>query len=269
MKPQISYKKLFKLYSSVISILVGIETFILIFIDIPDNMKSIAAIINIAVFIITLFLIWIISIKMSKRRLKVCGTDVIVKFGNLFSENGNKVIGCNEYFDTLVDEHLISSKSLNGQVMNQYIDDITDLDSQILLDSGCKRNVVEEDNNKELGKNIKYKLGTCFKYQKYIFVAFSKLDNQYRAYLDMPNYMFCLMNFWNELNRVYNGENVVIPLLGSGITRIGNSKITKQEQLELLIDSLKYNNLSFSHDAQIIIVLPESLKDEIKLFNLE
>lgn len=118
-------------------------------------------------------------------------------------------------------------------------------------------------------KNTKYKLGTCFKYKDYIFVAFSKFDEQYRAYLDMPDYLFCLTNFWIELNRVYNGENIVVPLLGSGITRIGNSNITKQEQLTLIIDSLKYSNLVFTHDATITIILPESLKNEIRLFNLK
>lgn len=56
MKTRISFKKLLKLYSSVISILVGVETFVLIFIDIPDNEKGMAAIINIIIFIVVLFL---------------------------------------------------------------------------------------------------------------------------------------------------------------------------------------------------------------------
>ncbi len=269
MKTRISFKKLLKLYSSVISILVGVETFVLIFIDIPDNEKGMAAIINIIIFIVVLFFVFIISSLMTKRCLKLCGTNVIVKFGDIFEETGSKVIGFNEYFDTLVDEVLISSHSLNGQVISKYIDDISELDEKISKDSGCKVNIVETNDNKILGKTTKYKLGTCFKYNDYIFVAFTKFDEQNRAYLDMPNYMFCLANFWKELNRVYNGENVVIPLMGSGITRISNSYITKQDQLEILIDSLKYSGLSFTHEATISIVLPKSMKEEIKLFNLK
>ena len=169
----------------------------------------------------------------------------------------------------MVDEHIISSKSLNGQVLNKYVDDIDNLNSRINDDIDCKNNIVGENDDKKFGKTTRYKLGTCFKYSGYIFVAFSKIDSQYKAYLDMPSYMFCLTNFWNELNRVYNGESIVVPLLGSGITRIENCNISKQEQLEILINSLQYSNLSFSHDVNITIVLPESLKNEIKLFNLK
>lgn len=269
MKTRISYKKLLKSYGSVISVLVGIETFILIFKDIPDNKKELAAIINIIIFSIIFIILLLVSVKMSKIKLNIHGTNVIVKFGDLFNESGKKVIGCNEYFDTLVDEHIISSKSLNGQVLNKYVDDIDNLNSRINDDIDCKNNIVGENDDKKFGKTTRYKLGTCFKYSGYIFVAFSKIDSQYKAYLDMPSYMFCLTNFWNELNRVYNGESIVVPLLGSGITRIENCNISKQEQLEILINSLQYSNLSFSHDVNITIVLPESLKNEIKLFNLK
>lgn len=269
MKTRISYKKLLKSYCSVISVLVGIETFILIFKDIPDNKKELAAIINIIIFSIIFIILLLVSVKMSKIKLNIHGTNVIVKFGDLFNESGKKVIGCNEYFDSLVDEKLISSNSLNGKVIKRYISDIDDFDNKISCDLGCNNNIIQKNCKKKIGKNTKYKLGTCFKYKDYIFVAFSKFDEQYRAYLDMPDYLFCLTNFWIELNRVYNGENIVVPLLGSGITRIGNSNITKQEQLTLIIDSLKYSNLVFTHDATITIILPESLKHEIRLFNLK
>lgn len=268
MNPKVSFKKLLKWYSSAISVLVSIETFVLIFKEIPDNKKELSAMINIVVFVVIFFILLLVSIKMSKVHLNICGTHVIIKFGDLFNEAGNKVIGCNEYFDSLVDEKLISSNSLNGQVINKYINDISDFDNQIAQDFGCINNIVKKDCKRDFGKKTKYKLGTCFKYQDYIFVAFSKFDDRYRAYLDMPDYMFCLTNFWIELNRVYNGENIVMPLLGSGITRMGNNNITKQEQLTLLVDTLKYSNLSFTHDATITIVLPESLRNEIKLFNL-
>ena len=123
--------------------------------------------------------------------------------------------------------------------------------------------------NKHDGKQTQYKLGTCFKFDQFIFVAFSKFDSQYQAYLDLPDYLFCLANFWTELNRVYNGENIVVPLMGSGLTRLANNSLSKQQQLQLLIDSLKYSNLSFAYDSHITIVLSKELKDKIKLFNIE
>lgn len=268
LKAKISYKDFLKVYGNIVSVLAGIESFILIFIEIPDNKKYCAAIINICVFILILIVWYIIASNLTEKKISISGTQLTIKFGDLFTENGNKVISCNEYFDSIVDEKLISSKTLHGQVINKYIKDIDDFDNKILSDMGCNASILSQNKKKTLGKTTRYKLGTCFKYGEFIFVAFSKFDDQYRAHLDLPNYLYCLANFWGELNRVYNGEDVIIPLLGSGITRFDNNRITKQEQLSLLVDSLRYSNLSFTHDAKITIILPESLKNEIKLFNV-
>lgn len=44
----------------------------------------------------------------------ICNTDVEVKVGDLFSFGGIKVIPFDEYFDTEVDDKVISRNSLNG-----------------------------------------------------------------------------------------------------------------------------------------------------------
>jgi len=44
----------------------------------------------------------------------VNGTEITVKFGDIFKENGWKAVAVNDFFDNRVDEDLVSSKSLHG-----------------------------------------------------------------------------------------------------------------------------------------------------------
>ncbi|WP_417635429.1 macro domain-containing protein, partial [Enterobacter hormaechei] len=60
------------------------------------------------------FGIWLKSNNLTEVNLDVEGSIVTVKAGDLFLQDGFKVIAFNEYFDTQVDDNIISHKSLNG-----------------------------------------------------------------------------------------------------------------------------------------------------------
>lgn len=51
----------------------------------------------------------------------ICNTDVEVKVGDLFSFDGIKVIPFDEYFDTEVDDKVISRNSLNGIFLERKV----------------------------------------------------------------------------------------------------------------------------------------------------
>ncbi|MBM7539813.1 hypothetical protein JOE23_000055 [Amphibacillus cookii] len=52
----------------------------------------------------------------------------------------------------------------------------------------------------------------------------------------MQDFIGCLLEFWNEIDIIYGGSTIVIPLLGSGITRFrGYENVSEQELLELLL----------------------------------
>lgn len=142
MKSKVSKRLLFELYCKIISIIVGIESFVFIFVDIPNDYKWIAALISAAIFIIAFIAVLIYANNQNSVVVDLCCANLTVKFGDLFSEDGNKVISCNEYFDSIVDEKLISSKTLHGQVMNKYITDIKDFDKKIIADNGCINSIV-------------------------------------------------------------------------------------------------------------------------------
>lgn len=269
MKVGLFDKKLWRDYSYVISVICGIVSFIVIFIDIPTDKKLTIGLIFLAALCIIFSFMLIRANRIKEKVLQINGTKFIVKFGDLFSERGLKTITFNEYFDTIVDERLISSNTINGNFLNNKVANIAQLDNEIENNLECRKNIISFNKTRLHGKKAKYKLGTALRFNDYILVAFSKFDEHDCAYLSLADYLNCLANYWSEVNRIYNGENVVLPLLGTGITRLmcGNS-ISCQKALEIIVQTFEYSNLSFTHDFQITLVLPEKLKSSINLYNL-
>lgn len=74
---------------------------------------------------------WIRANTLTSIELSVDNSKVIVKIGNIFNEPGLKVIAFNEYFDTTVDNEIISQNTLNGLYLNTIVPDIEELDRLI------------------------------------------------------------------------------------------------------------------------------------------
>ena len=224
-----------------------------------------------AIFLIlAYFAMWCWANRLSCRKIYINGTLLEVKIGDIFNESGLKVIAFNEYFDTKVDELIIASTSLNGKFIKNKVKNINKLDKFIKNDRCLQERVAQENQARKEGKKVKYKLGSVFLYEnEYILTAFSRFDDQNKAYLFMPDYLEFLVNFWNDIDRVYAGRSVVIPLLGSGITRFRDClSINEQELLEIMIWSLKISQVRFKLPAQIKIVINPDKKGNINFYFL-
>jgi hypothetical protein len=263
-------KGLIKEYFAVLSIISVIFSFISILIDIPDNFKLGVSVGLILVFFIIYIILWVKANSLNKVRLKINNSVVDIKIGDIFKENDFKVIAFNEYFDTLVDNKVISDRTLNGIYINKLVDDLDALNKSIDSDEHCNEKIIEINDNRKCGKKKKYRLGTIFQHNDYLLTAFSKFDNDNRAYLYMSDYINFLLNFWNEVDIIYAGRSISIPLLGSGITRFKEyNMISEQELLELLIWSFKVSRIKFTYPSQVVIVIHESIKDKINFFKLK
>lgn len=61
---------------------------------------------------------------------------------------------------------------------------------------------------------------------------------------------------WRQLNTYYAQLTINVPLLGDGITRIlDNTSITKQELLEIMLETLKISKMTFKEPSEINVVL--------------
>lgn len=265
-------RSLFKDWLAVLSPISVIITCISIALSIPEKYKSLAFLSILILFAFIYVFLWVKANLLDKMKLSINNSTVTIKVGDIFEESGLKVIAFNEYFDTQVDNKIISEKTLNGIYLKSKIEDVNALDELIEQDEHLNSDGIKIDPNKTRiqGKKDRYKLGTIFQHDEYLLTAFSKFDNKNRANLHMNDYINFLLNFWNEVDIVYNGRSIVIPLLGSGLTRFKNYEmITDQELLELLIWSFKISKIKFTYPSTVSIIVHESKKDKINFYKLK
>lgn len=256
--------KKFSDYTSTIS---TIFSLLLIFIDIPTENKITLGIIFLFTLSLLYFGIWLKSNNLTEVNLDVEGSIVTVKAGDLFLQDGFKVIAFNEYFDTQVDDNIISHKSLNGLYIDNHLSGpISDLDQSISNYNFDEDEILEVNQERKVGKKQKYSLGTIFVNEDYLLTAFSKFDDKNRAFLTMPDYLGFLINFWDKVNRIYAQKSVSVPIFGSGITRIKEHKnISDEDLLKIMLWTFRISEMRFKFPAKLTIVIH---KDKINKINL-
>lgn len=270
MKVSICDRQLWLNYLSIISLISSILSLVLLFADIPKNVKNSCFIGMIAILVILFFVLWGRANHMQRVTLKINDSEVVIEKGDIFYGEGYRVIPFNEYFDTQVDNGLISSKTINGQFLQKNSTAIRYIENQIDNDSAANSNIVREISNRVPGKKKQYKLGTIVKYENYFILAFSKFDDRNRAYLKMDEYISCLLHMWDECDRQYNGESITMPLLGSGITRFRCHKnITDQELLEMILWTFELSSIRFRYQSKLRIVLTDDSLKNINLYEIK
>lgn len=98
-------------YFSVVS---GILSFILLFNIVTDEYKVYLNYFGYIAFILLIIfylILWYRANNLTDINFDIDGSNVNIKCGDLFLENGLKTIPFNEYFDTEVDDKIISNKS--------------------------------------------------------------------------------------------------------------------------------------------------------------
>jgi hypothetical protein len=264
-------KRLIHTFYAVLSAISVITSVVFIFFDIDTKYKVTIGVVTLALLVLLYVGIWINSNVRQSIHLKINNSEVEVKFGDLFSEKADlKAIAFNEYFDTLVDDKIIAKASLNGIFIDRfYQGKVDELDRVISTDTHLLEMVVGESIDRPVGKKTKYKLGTICIVNDYLITAFSHFDEYNRAYLDINDYINCLLNFWNEIDRVYAGRTVALPVFGSGITRFrGYDNISDQELLELIIWTFKVSRIKFTYPSKVKIVIYHKKREKINLLAL-
>lgn len=256
------------------SIISGIISFIYLFDFLPDTCKKCNLWIGISCVIILIIIyisIWICVNKLKNVKIQIDGSNVIIKEGDIFKEDGYKAIGFNEYFDTQVDNKIISEHSLNGIFIKSICANNTgELDKYIAEQCDDDDILEKESNRKNGGKTIKYKLSSIVVYEEYLLTAFSKFDDKNRAYLTMPEYIEFLINFWDRVNRIYAQKSVSVPIFGSGITRIKEHKnITDEDLLKIMLWTFKLSEYRFKYPAKLTIIVHEDKISEINFLNIK
>lgn len=254
--------------------LFGISAFLLTFIEIENVPFKKIWFLLILIFITILWFLYslIKNYRLKEASLNIDGSKIEIKEGNIFSypRNVYKVIAFNEFLDTCVDDKIISSRSLNGQYLKNFCSDIEELDQKINQDPHMQSKIIGRNVERPLGgKDTRYQLGSIYKEMDFFLVAFSKFDAENKAGLKLHEYANCLINFWNEVNNLYSQHEVVVPLLGSGITRHKDFDATSHQLLEVMLWTFKISKVKFREPAKITILLHKSHYEKINFYKLK
>lgn len=259
-----NFLKITSAISAMLSLLV-------LFVDITTNSKTIYGWIFIGLLVLIYLAIWIWSNNLNKIDINIEGSEVTIKVGDIFSEPGLKAIAFNEYFDTIVDNKIISENSLNGIFIKKYLGDpISELDNHIDNYSFDESEKLESNSERALGKKLRYQIGTICVYKDLLLAAFTKFDSSNKAALTMPEYLEFLINFWDKVNNVYGQQSVATPVFGSGITRIkGHKTISDEDLLKIMLWTFRISEMRFKYPAKLTIVIHKDKIDKINLLDIK
>jgi Thoeris protein ThsA, Macro domain len=212
-------------------------------------------------FIISLILIY------PKRKVefefKNTNTKVEIKFGDLFSENGYKVIAVNDYFDSKIGKP-VSSKSLHGVFIEKILGGHTEIFDNA-VESQLKNKEIGETKRVD-GKEKRYKIGETINIEydktKYFCFALSNSDNKCNANSTPSLMLDALGGLWKSIRIEGNGEDINLPLVGDGLSRIG---LPQSQLLQLILISLLKSVKERDLSSTIKIILTEKVFEKIDL----
>ena len=263
-------KSIIDKYLKIIAVLSSIATLASLFGAIPNECKFASGIAFIIGLVLLYIGLWIWTNNLKDIKINIDGSEVNIKAGDIFKQEGLKAIAFNEYFDTKVDEKIIVSNSLNGIFINKYFKDSVDKLDEHINNYDFEENKIEINGNRKDGKKQKFKIGTICLYEEFILTAFSKFDDKNKAILTMPEYLEFLIKFWDEINRVYAQKSVSVPIFASGITRIKEHKnISDEELLKIMLWTFRISEMRFKYPAKLTIVIHEDKIDKVNLLDIE
>jgi hypothetical protein len=205
----------------------------------------------------------IIKIDLSER------VKVKVYYGDLFECSDIIIIPVNEYFDTLVDNVVISENTIHGIFINKYFSNDERTLKKLILKGLGNAESISKNIKRNKGNKKKYSLGTVSIVERdkkvFYLVAFTRFNENNRAEVKNSEYQRVLSDMFAFIEQNSQGRAVNIPLLGGGHSGVN---LTKQNLLDFLIFSIKINDRMTLING-LNIILHSSLEKEIYLNKTE
>lgn len=210
------------------------------------------AVIIIAAFAGLSFVIGYCFFWLNRKRisLTVHNNNVIICYGDIFETCGYKVIPCDTTFSTEADDKNIAKSSLQGQFILKHAD--KDKVIEAVRETLQKSSGVTKS---KTGKIIKYE-NPC-EPNTYLLLALSELDEDKKAHTNMAEFIQTLLQMWKKIDGEYNNHDIVLPLLGAGITRFDDGfKGDPDKNLKLLyciLYTLYLSGIYFNSTLKIVL----------------
>ncbi|MBC3808355.1 hypothetical protein H8K52_13455 [Undibacterium seohonense] len=205
----------------------------------------------------------------SRVELAVPNSDTVlcIEFGDIWKKQGCVAIQVNEFFDSLLGNH-VSPNSLHGQFIRDVLrSQSSDFDRYV---TQALSNVPSEHVPRTSGNTKRYKIGTTAAIdigpQRYLLFAFTKTDTTtLKASASVHELWDALAGLWAAITIHGNGDPVSMPLVGGGLSGVG---LPARNLLQLLMTSFSYYTKKQKITGRLTIVLPKALAKEIDLQEL-
>lgn len=127
-----------------------------------------------------------------------------------------------------------------------------------LVNEKAKRLNLSSNNNGQFD----FPLGTVIRYdstkdnETYLMLAMTEIrkdGDKYKAYTTMSEFEQMLMHMWREIDGLYASNDIVLPLLGSGISRFEGGPKDKADLLRCMLCTLNGSGVSLNANVKIVI----------------
>lgn len=201
--------------------------------------------------------------------LHLSDTTIEVLFGDLFSEDGQTVIPVNDCFDSQIGK-IVAPNSIHGIYISKVFhgvakafEDVVDPALPNISGISCAR--------PDGGRQVRYPIGTTasirWEGDHYYLVAIARTDETTSiASSSVAEYWQALEGLWKSVRINSNNGDVVVPLLGSGLARVG---LPQDQLLFFLISSFIAETKRLKVTQHLKIVLHESAFERVDLSEFE
>ena len=228
----------------------------------------------------------VVSIYMiRKNRFKVLsannGHALYLQYGNIFdanevidsSQRRNIVVPVNRCFDTHVDNHIVSAQTVHGATFSslyasgKYTEESLSMTIGKLLKNTNYESLSEEE--KPEGNRRRYPVGTVvdlpgYGNEHFFLWALSTFDCNLKAHTSMQEYALAVQKLIESCNEESEGFPVVLPLVGTGLSR---TKKDQQAVLKYLINAFRINKDEINCDIHVVV--RDDMKNEIAIMNIK
>lgn len=228
----------------------------------------------------------VVSIYMTrKNRFKVLsannGHALYLQYGNIFDANEvidssqcrNIVVPVNRCFDTHVDNHIVSAQTVHGATFSslyasgKYTEESLSMTISKLLKNTNYESLSEEE--KPEGNRRRYPVGTVvdlpgYGNEHFFLWALSTFDCNLKAHTSMQEYALAVQKLIESCNEESEGFPVVLPLVGTGLSR---TKKDQQVVLKYLINAFRINKDEINCDIHVVV--RDDMKNEIAIMNIK
>lgn len=196
----------------------------------------------------------------NKVELKVGNNNVTIRKGDIFTENAWRVIPVDSHVETTVDNRIISENSLQGKLIQKY--------GAEGINAAVESAAGKLSLNKEKGNNYSFERGTVIPYEneygKYLLVVLNELDELYLARTTLAQYEKTLLTMWEEIDKVYEGFDVSLPIIGNGVTRFDDGRDDTGNLLRCMLCTLNTSGVHLK--CQTTIILYEGDNNKLPLY---